>query len=136
MGSWDFLNESVGSQQPQFPADGRRSPTFFLQRHGAWFIEQGLQITVAQAIQHELSAVDRFQQSVIFGGEGMQRANTLFAGSTGAFHLSDQFRNPAAVIDHTQGIEITFIGLLRDFSPAVQICHPVTQLAPFVSFRQ
>ena len=77
MSTWNFANEPVGSQQPEFATDLGRASSSFLGARGQLGKKEVLQVAVAEAVEDELATVDGLEPSAIFVVERMQgRART------------------------------------------------------------
>jgi len=75
VGAGDLLQQTVCSKEPEFTADGGRTPPLFFRRLSRSREQERLQVPVAQAVDGEFASVDCFQQRDILGGPETQSAH-------------------------------------------------------------
>ena len=118
---WNLPNEMVGAEQPKFSADGAGATPSFLIGSGRRGVKQPGEVLVAQAIDEKLAPSDGFQQEAIRRGQRMQCPRALAVPDSGLFDGIDQLLQSGAVIYTGQCVQISVIGALRHFRPAMQI---------------
>ena len=67
MSARHFLDEAMSPQQPAFPADGSRAPSWVFRCVGWGRVEQGLEVAVAEAVDEEVAVSDRRQEIFVVG---------------------------------------------------------------------
>src|SRR5450759_1134526 len=75
VGAGDFLNESMGPQHSEFPADGSGAPSPLRRKLCRCAVEQPLYIPVAESVDCVLSVIDRGEQ-VFVVSPGTQAAHS------------------------------------------------------------
>ena len=109
----------MDAQQLQCAGDLRRPATVLAGRRVG--VQQRQQVAVAEAVDRKFAARDRFQQTRVFGRQGIQGAPTSSLFNHAAAQRGADFSHRGRAGDARQPVEVTLVGRLRDFRAWVQV---------------
>src|SRR5262245_12817548 len=125
----DFVDQAVCTQQTQLAGDGRGLPTFFPLVLG-FAVQQAAQIAIAEAVDGELAPVNRFQQTRVFFGQGVQTTRSFALPSHWFANRFGQFSQRMAVAHRGQPLDVAFVGSLANLGPALNVGYSFPQALP------
>jgi hypothetical protein len=74
--------------------------------------------------------IDGLKQPMIVGLEGVQGADAAALELARLFQGNGELAKPRAIVHGTEGVPITLVGFLRNFSAPVQVGHATPHPQP------
>ena len=131
MRSRHFVNQVVGTQQPQLAGDDSAAAAFFFGVDFLFVAEDQLaQVAVAHAVDGDLSAADGFQQFLIDRVKRAQRTR-WFAFEPGGFaDRFEQFSQFGVLFHGGHRLDVSLVGCAAHLGAAVQVGDAFAQGLP------
>lgn len=120
----------MSAEESKEPTElGGKAP-LVLGQAGAW-MEEFLEVAVAEAGGGELAARDGLQQREVGGVTDAQRAEAAAAVHDVTCHGVEELRAGSRVVDDSEGVEVALVGALREFGAAMEVGDALAHRPPF-----
>ena len=130
MGLGHFADQAVGSQQTQLTCDGGGLAAVGLKVLRLVAKEQRTQVTVAEAIDRELAAIDGSQKFGVAASKGVQGPDSSLLPASRLAELAGQFAQGRSVGHAGHRVEIPVVGCLGYLGSSMDISDAFTHLTP------
>ncbi len=122
VGTGDFVDEAVGTEESQFAADPGRAAAGFVWRRGRVGEGEALEVAIAQSVERELAATDDVEQLAIVRCEGVQRSDPPAVPVPGLVKSAQQLAERGVLVDTGQGIEVALGSFAWSRQCAESVC--------------
>ena len=120
----------MGAEESQFAADGSRPAALLGLIPGSARVEEGLQVSVTQAIDGELAPIDGLQEGVIVRVERVQGPHALLMPANAPFEGGGELFQRGTVVDGGQCRAVNVQRFLRNLGAQSHVRGAATQRAP------
>src|SRR3977135_1059482 len=120
MGSGDFFDEPMGSQQSELAGDGG-GPTFKLLLGGLSLEEEGPQIAISKSVEGEFSPVDGLQQSGVLWRPGIERSKSAVVAPEGFADFLNPLEEGDFAAGGREGCQVALIGSMGHLGSTLEV---------------
>ena len=129
VGSADFLDQTMCSEQSQLAGDGA-STALLLVGIGPGLEEQGAKVPIAKSVDGKLAAVDGLEQGPVVGRPGVEGSGTATVSLDRFADLFDPLEQGDFSAGGRQGGQIAVVGGVGDLGSSFQVHHAFAENAP------
>ena len=131
----DFPNQAVSPQHANLASRARALPFQFGGSDFGGPVQQGTQVTIAEAVDGKFAPVHCGQEMAVVRTEGLQSTDAPPLPFGGLAEFLDGFPQGLVMIYGRQRFQVALVRFLADFSTPMQIGHPLPQPLPCPRFR-
>ena len=130
LGGIDLADEAVSAKHAEHARDFGGTSAFFFGSIGGRIVEEGLEVAVTEAVDGELAARNGLKEQGVFLGPWAQSADALVVVDDGLTEVAHENAERGGGIYRRQGVEVAFVGGLRNPGAPMEIGDAFTHGEP------